>query len=211
LTALTVHYAQSLDGRLATRSGDSQWLGGPRSRELAHQLRAQHEAILVGVGTVLADNPRLTVRLVPGRSPTRIVVDSTLRLPLGAHVLTDGATRTIVATTSRAGADRVRAVESRGAEVLNVQADPAGRVDLRCLLQGQRFESVLIEGGGAIITSALRQQLVNRLVVCIAPRIIGSGIDTVGDLGVARLSQALSFSRQQFTILDDDVIFDGRF
>ena len=113
MTAVTIHYAQSLDGRLATRSGDSQWLGGPRSLELAHQLRAQHEAILVGVGTVLADNPRLTVRLVPGRSPTRIVVDSTLRLPLDAHVLTDGATRTIVATTSRAGADRVRAVGFR--------------------------------------------------------------------------------------------------
>ncbi|MDQ3808823.1 MAG: dihydrofolate reductase family protein, partial [Chloroflexota bacterium] len=104
---VTVHYAQSVDGRLATRTGDSQWIGGPASLRLAHQLRAEHADILVGVGTVLADNPRLTVRLVAGHSPRRVVVDSTLRLPLEAHVLTDGAAPTLIATTERALPERV--------------------------------------------------------------------------------------------------------
>src|SRR5437868_3803386 len=88
---VTIHYAQTLDGRIATCTGSSQWISGDASLTLAHELRAVHQAVMVGVGTVLADNPRLTVRLVPGRSPVRIVADSTLRLPAEAHVLTDAA------------------------------------------------------------------------------------------------------------------------
>jgi 5-amino-6-(5-phosphoribosylamino)uracil reductase/diaminohydroxyphosphoribosylaminopyrimidine deaminase/5-amino-6-(5-phosphoribosylamino)uracil reductase len=206
---VTVHYAQSLDGRLATRTGDSQWIGGPASLKLAHQLRAEHAAILVGVGTVLADNPRLTVRLVPGASPRRVIVDSTLRMPLDAHVLTDGAAPTIVATTERALSERVSAIQDLGAEVIAFPADELGRVDLAALVEHIGAESVLIEGGGAVITSALRAGLVHRLVVCIAPLVIGSGTDAVGDLRVDRLRDALRFTSAHFTVLDDDVIFDG--
>ena len=130
MTRVTVHYAQSLDGRLATRTGDSQWIGGAASLRLAHQLRAEHAAVLVGVGTVLADNPRLTVRLVEGPSPRRIVVDSTLRMPLDCHLLTDGAAPTVVATTERASAARVAELRSGGVEVLTLSPDPRGRVDL---------------------------------------------------------------------------------
>ena len=205
---ITVHYAQSLDGRLATRTGDSQWIGGPASLELAHQLRAEHAAILVGVGTVIADNPRLTVRLVDGKSPTRVVVDSTLRLPLDAHVLTDRAAPTIVATTERALPERIRAIEDRGATVLHVAADALGRVDLHPLLP-RLGGDVLIEGGGAVITSALRHRLVQRVVICIAPLLIGNGIEAVSELHVDCLKQALRFTASRFTVLDDDVIFDG--
>jgi len=206
---VTVHYAQSLDGRLATRTGDSQWIGGPASLELAHRLRAEHSAILVGVGTVLKDNPRLTVRLVEGRSPRRFVVDSTLRLPLDGHVLTDGASPTVVATTERALPDRVAAVEATGARVLKVPADARGRVDLAALFEHPALDSVLIEGGGEIITSALRQGLVNRVVVCIAPLVIGRGTEAVGDLEVDCLAEARRFTSHRFCVLGDDVIFDG--
>jgi riboflavin-specific deaminase-like protein len=208
---VTVHYAQSLDGRLATRTGDSQWIGGPASLELAHQLRADHEAVLVGVGTVLADNPRLTVRLVAGSSPRRVVLDSTLRTPLDAHVLTDGAAPTTLVTTHRALPERVTALRELGADVLVLPPSDSGHVDLTTALEALGCPSVLIEGGGAVITSALREKLAQRVVVCIAPRIIGAGTDAVGDLGVDRLCEALQFASSRFSVLDDDVIFDGHF
>src|ERR687886_2821367 len=120
---VTIHYAQTLDGRIATRTGQSQWISGEASLRLAHELRAAHQAVMVGVGTIFADNPRLTVRLVEGPSPRRIVVDSTLRLPLDAHVLTDGAADTILATTARAPESRLQALRERGAEVLVLKQD----------------------------------------------------------------------------------------
>ena len=211
---VTVHYAQSLDGRIATCTGDSQWIGGPASLRLAHQLRADHAAVLVGVGTVLADNPRLTVRLVDGPSPSRIVVDSRLRLPLASGLLVDGAAPTCVATTPAAPTERVQAVRELGAEVLVVDPDERGQVDLRrllaCLATERGLDSVLIEGGGGVITSALRQRVVDRLVVCIAARLIGAGVPAVGDLGVTRLHEAPGFVHARFRLLEDDVIFEGQ-
>jgi riboflavin-specific deaminase-like protein len=211
---VTVHYAQSLDGRIATCTGDSQWIGGPASLRLAHQLRADHAAVLVGVGTVLADNPRLTVRLVDGPSPRRIVLDSHLRLPLATNLLVDGAAPTCVATTPAASPARIEAVRQRGADVLVVSPDEHGQVDLRrllaCLVAEHGLDSVLIEGGSRVITSALRHGVVDRLVVCIAARLIGAGVPAVGDLGVTRLQDAPGFSQARFRLLENDVIFEGQ-
>jgi len=211
--SVTVHYAQSLDGRIATRRGDSQWIGGPGSLRFAHELRAGHDAVLVGIGTVLADDPRLTVRLVPGASPLRVVVDSTLRVPLDANVLVDGAATTVIATTRRATPERIAAVGRRGAEVVVVDQNGANRVDLGCLLAQLRdrgHTTLLIEGGGGVITSALRQRLVDRIVVCIAPLVLGAGIDAIGDLAIERLRDGLGFTSATFRPLGDDVIFDGQ-
>lgn len=211
--SVTVHYAQTLDGRIATRTGHSQWISGGDSLRLAHQLRAEHAAVLVGVGTVLADDPRLTLRLAPGVSPARVVVDSTLRLPLTATILSDGAARTIVATTERADAARVQAVRERGSEVLIVEQDSSGRVDLIRLLPLLRrldILSLLIEGGATVITAALRAHLVDRLVVCIAPKLLGQGIEAVGDLDITSMDDALQFERVTYSSLGDDIILDGR-
>lgn len=211
---ITVHYAQTLDGRIATRSGDSQWIGGEESLRLAHRLRGTHDAVLVGVGTVIADNPRLTTRLVQGPSPRRIVVDSRLRLPLHSHLLRDGAAPTTVVTTRQAPEERRRAVVDAGVDVdvLVVEADSMGRVDLRDmvrLLAQRGIRSLLVEGGAGVITSVLKSDLCNRLVVCVAPSLIGQGIDAVGDLGIERLRDALTFSHSSFAPCGDDVIFDG--
>ena len=211
LPSVTVHYAQTLDGRIATRTGHSQWVSGEASLRLAHELRAAHDAVAVGLGTVLADDPRLTVRLVAGRSPTRVVVDSTLRLPLDCNVLSDGAAPTIVATTCRADACRVDAVRARGADVL-VLPGATGGVDLVALLdrlEARGVRSLLVEGGGRVITSLLRERLVRRLVVCIAPKVVGRGIDAVGDLAIDAMHEALTFERPTFTTLGADVIFEG--
>jgi len=209
---VTVHYAQTLDGRIATRNRSSQWISGDASLQLAHELRAQHDAVMVGIGTVLADNPRLTVRLVPGRSPLRVVADSTLSTPAAANVLADGAAPTLIATTKRAPRSRMQAVRGQGAEVLVVRTDGDGRVDLhdllsRLWLRGAR--SLLIEGGSCLITAVLRERLVDRLVVCIAPKVLGTGIDAVGDLDIGRLTDALTFTSARFAPLGEDVIFDG--
>src|SRR5438309_3655051 len=158
---VTVHYAQTIDGRIASRTGDSRWVSGEGSLRLAHELRAAHDAVLVGIGTVLADDPKLTVRLAPGDSPVRVVVDSRLRIPLEANVLDTSVARTIVATTPVASEERAAAIRARGAEVLPVKADADGHVDLRDLLARLREQGIrrmLIEGGRGIITSALRER-----------------------------------------------------
>src|SRR5438105_15274052 len=209
---VTVHYAQTIDGRIASRTGDSRWVSGERSLRLAHELRTAHDAVLVGIGTVLADDPQLTVRLVPGQSPVRVIVDSQLRTPLDANVLTTKGTRTIIATTSHAPEERAAAIRARGAEVLRVNADADGHVDLKDLLARLRDEgirSVLVEGGRGIITAVLRENLVDRLTVCIAPKVIGEGIAAVGDLHIDKLCDAMTFERSGFTASGGDVIFYG--
>jgi GTP cyclohydrolase II len=209
---VTVHYAQTIDGRIASRTGDARWVSGEQSLRLAHELRAAHDAVLVGIGTVLADDPKLTVRLVPGDSPVRVVVDSQLRIPPDASVLTMHDARTIIATTPRASDERVAAIRARGAQVLRVKADADGRVDLRDLLTHLRADgirSLLIEGGRGVITTALRERLVDRLTVCIAPKVIGEGIAAVGDLHIDRLRDAMTFERAGFIACGGDVVFYG--
>ena len=209
---ITVHYAQTIDGRIASRTGDARWVSGDASLRLAHELRATHDAVLVGIGTVLTDDPLLTVRLVEGPSPVRIVVDSTLRIPATAQVLRDRHARTIVATTDAASATSIARVRSAGGEVVRVQATADGNVELRALferLHGEGIDSVLVEGGRGMITSVLRDGLVDRLMVCIAPKVLGAGIDAVGDLNIDRLRDAITFRSARFLPCGDDVIFDG--
>ena len=210
--AVTVHYAQTIDGRIAARTGDAHWVSGESSLRLAHELRASHDAVMVGIGTVLVDDPRLTVRLASGRSPIRVIVDSTLRIPIGANVLSDRTARTIVATTPTAPQERARAIKAAGGEILRAHADDNGDVDLTDLLRrlrGMGVASLLIEGGRGIITSALREHAVDRLTVCIAPKVIGEGVSAVGDLNIDYLREALTFSQARFVTCGEDLIFYG--
>jgi diaminohydroxyphosphoribosylaminopyrimidine deaminase/5-amino-6-(5-phosphoribosylamino)uracil reductase len=215
LPFVTVKYAQSLDGRIATSTGDSQWISGPAALRLAHKLRAEHDAIIVGIGTVLADDPELTVRLVKGPDPLRVVVDTELRTPLEARVLAGGsAASTLIATGENVDKRRLSKIQNLGAEVLRLPAASNGsRVDLRCLLAelGRRgITSVLVEGGRRIITSMLTARAVDRLVVVIAPKVIGQGTEAIGNLGITRLNEAITFSSVRTRRLGDDLIFDGR-
>src|SRR6266850_1433913 len=187
--------------------------GNPDPRRLDDAtIPAAHDAVLVGIGTVLADDPKLTVRLAAGNSPVRIVVDSQLRIPLDANVLDTSDSRTIVATTPLASEERAEAIRARGAEVLRVKADADGHVDLKDLLarlSADGIRSVLVEGGRGMITAALRDRLVDRLTVCIAPKVIGEGIAEVGDLHIDKLCDAMTFERAGFTTFGGDVVFYG--
>jgi diaminohydroxyphosphoribosylaminopyrimidine deaminase / 5-amino-6-(5-phosphoribosylamino)uracil reductase len=211
---VTLSYAQTLDGRLATSTGSSQWISAPESLRFNHELRANHDAIMVGVGTVCKDDPRLTVRLAAGRDPLRVVVDSTLRTPLTAAVLTKGAApRTILAVTDRAPAAKRDEVRDLGATVLCLPTNAGGRVDLVALLAALHqwgVGSVLVEGGAEMITALLQARLVDRLVVCVAPKVLGAGIEAVGDLGIRELARSLIVTDTSVIRYGVDLVFDGR-
>jgi GTP cyclohydrolase II len=208
---VVLKYAQTLDGRIATRTGDSRWISGEPERRTSHALRAACDAVLVGIRTVIADDPQLTVRMVPGASPLRVVLDSTLRIPPDAQILGDAAS-TLVVTTERSSADRRRELRERGVGVRVVEPAPLRGVDLPAalsLLRATGVQSLLVEGGGAVITSFLRARLADRVIVSIAPKIVGSGTEAVGDLSVLQVSDGLRLSDRSVHALGDDVVLAG--
>ena len=204
---VVIKYAQTLDGRIATGCGDSKWISGEEERALSHALRAACDAVLVGVGTVLRDDCRLNVRMVPGASPLRVVLDSTLRSPSTALVL-DGETPTVFLTTDEAPEDDRKRVRDAGAGVRVLPPGPGG-VDLKAALARLRAEgvrSLLVEGGAQVITSLLAAGLADRLIVGTAPRIIGAGTEAVGDLGVARITEGITLRNRAVHLTADDVV-----
>jgi GTP cyclohydrolase II len=204
---VTLKYAQSLDGRIATATGDSKWISGEPERRVSHALRAACDAVLVGAGTTVRDDPELTVRLVSGASPTRVVLDSTLRLPLSAKVLGPEAA-TLVMTTERSDAGRRRELGARGVGVEVVPGD-AGQVDLDAAMARLRalgMESVLVEGGARVITGLLARGLVDRIIVAVAPIVIGRGTEAVESLGVNRVSDGIRLANRSIVPVGDDVL-----
>lgn len=216
LTALpfvTVKYAQSLDGRIATTSGASRWISSEQARSYAHRLRAEHDAVMIGIGTAIADDPELTVRLVKGRDPLRICLDSKLRIPLDARLLR-GETPTLIVTTVAEMQGKVQEIERRGKEVLILPPTAEGRVPIRPLLERlatRGVTSILVEGGARVVTSLLREGFVERIVVITSPIILGRGTEAIGDLGISELKDALRPASWQLRRVGGDVVFDMRF
>jgi len=210
---VTLKFAQTLDGRIATATGSSQWISSSASLKLAHRLRSIHDAILVGIGTLLKDNPQLTVRLTRGRSPVRVVADSKLRTPLNSKVLQEQhVAPTIIATTPGADEKKKVSLKNRGIEVMEVAADGQGRIDLGDLLSkiGTRgISSVLIEGGSQIITSVLSKGLADKIVVTVAPKILGKGIEAVGNLGISEIARSVKLSHVKLYRKGPDLIIEG--
>lgn len=180
---VTLTYAQSLDGSIASRRGEPLAISGLESLRLTHQLRAEHDAILVGIGTVLADNPQLTVRLVPGESPQPVVLDSQLRFPLESRLMGNFKKPWIVSTEAAnhfemdsARANHRKMLEWNGAKVLTVAPTPEGRVDLPAtlaLLAQLGIRTLMVEGGAQVIGAFLQARVVDEVVITLAPRFIG--------------------------------------
>jgi GTP cyclohydrolase II len=186
-------YAQTLDGRIVTADCGSKWISSEAERRVSHALRAACDAVLVGVGTVLSDDPQLTVRTVPGRSPARVILDPRLRSPIDAAVFTPDAP-TYVMTTAHAGEDGKRgALAGRQIAIRDVEPGPAG-LDIRAVvrqLYADGIRSIIVEGGPRVISSMLAAGVADRIVVSITPRILGSGTDAIGDLRNERITDAL--------------------
>ncbi len=172
---ITLSYAQSIDGSITAVPGQPLALSGPEAMKLTHELRASHDAILVGVGTVLADNPRLTARLASGPQPQPVVLDSHLRFPLNAALL-NHPRPPIIAAARHADAQLQATLESAGAKVIRFPAGDGGHVHLPALLEWlsqNGIKSVMVEGGSAVITGFLSARLVDRVIITIAPRFVG--------------------------------------
>jgi GTP cyclohydrolase II len=204
---VVLKYAQTLDGRIATAMGDSKWISCEAERTVSHALRAACDAVMVGIDTVVRDDPQLTVRIVAGSSPVRVVLDSTLRMPRDAKVLGDHAS-TVVFTTTRALASAREWLEDQHVEVHVVRPGPDGVdiVDALRVLRRRGVESLLVEGGAKVITSLLAAGLVDRLVVAVAPTIIGAGTEAVRDLGVTQVMDGIRLHGRFVCSVDDDVM-----
>ena len=208
---VTLSYAQSLDGSIAARRGEPTPISGPEALRLTHQLRAAHDAILVGIGTVLADDPRLTVRLVRGRDPQPVVVDSRLRFPLWARLLREGR-RPWVLTTETAGPARQAELEAAGARVVRLPAGPDGMVSLEAALDylnsRARLRSLMVEGGATVIGAFLAARLANRLVLTIAPVLLG-GLNALGPSASANGHTLPRLTRPRYLNAGRDVVLYG--
>jgi riboflavin-specific deaminase-like protein len=204
---VVLKYAQTLDGRIATRTGDAKWISGEPERRVSHAMRSGCDAVLVGARTLLQDDPQLTVRMVPGASPLRVVLDSTLRTPLTAKVLSDDAA-TVILCRPDADPARRAALVSAGATVRDVGPGPEGLLmeEVLRLLRSLGVSSLLVEGGGSVITSMLRAAAVDRIVVSVSPTIIGSGVEAVGSMGVDRVADGIRLVNRSVFLAGDDVL-----
>jgi diaminohydroxyphosphoribosylaminopyrimidine deaminase / 5-amino-6-(5-phosphoribosylamino)uracil reductase len=196
--AFTLKAAITLDGKIATVTGLSKWITGPAARADVMRLRDEHDAVMVGIGTVLADDPWLTARLPGARDPIRIVIDTHLRTPPKAHLLPRrSGPRTIVVCRAQAPAERERALLARGAEVWRLATHRDGRLDLHPLtrrLADEGITSVLVEGGGELHAYMLERRFADELVIYIAPKIVGGPAPSwVGGKGLASLISAHRF------------------
>jgi diaminohydroxyphosphoribosylaminopyrimidine deaminase/5-amino-6-(5-phosphoribosylamino)uracil reductase len=210
LPLVTLKLAASLDGRIATASGESRWITGEDSRRFAHRLRASHDAVLVGAETVIRDDPELTCRISGGRNPLRVILDGHLRVPLRAQVLTNtGAAATLVCTGRGAPVTRVRRIQQYGVEVLRLP-DRAGSIGMKQLMRalGRRgIMSVLIEGGATVAAAAVSARVVDRVLIFYAPKLIGGdGRPMLGPLGIRRLAGAPRLQRLQVKRFAADVL-----
>ncbi|NOK61240.1 MAG: 5-amino-6-(5-phosphoribosylamino)uracil reductase [Chloroflexi bacterium AL-W] len=215
---VTIKYAMSLDGRIATVTGDSRWISGSESRHQVHLLRDRVDAIMVGVGTVLTDNPALTTRLEQHwrapQHPLRVIVDTTGRTSLSARILDTALPGTTLFATVNPAKDWVEGVLSRGAQVEFLPSDTHGRVDVSALLLRLGTLGVnhlLVEGGSTLLGSLAAEQLIDRIWAFVAPKLVGgqTAPGPFGNPGVTRLADALPLHIRRVERHDNDILMIG--
>jgi diaminohydroxyphosphoribosylaminopyrimidine deaminase/5-amino-6-(5-phosphoribosylamino)uracil reductase len=214
LPFVTLKAAMTLDGKIATVTGHSRWVTGEAARRHVHRMRNQNDAILVGIGTVRADDPLLTARLPGARDPVRVIVDARAELPLNSQIgQTLGTVRTIVASSAGAPAERREALASAGAEVLALP-ELAGRVDLRALMEAlvaRELHSVLVEGGAEIHASLLDQDLADKVILFVASKLIGGrgAPGPIGGPGIADMEAAIPVQALRVRRFGADLALEG--
>ena len=211
---VTLKIAQTLDGRIATAGGESKWITGEQARAEGHRLRDSHDAILVGINTILKDDPSLTTRIPQGRDPLRIIVDTKLRTPLSAKVIKQtSSAKTCIATIAGMPTNKLEALLDSGAEILLVK-ERNKQVDLKALMKilgSSGITSVLIEGGAEVNASALKAGIVDKVVAFVAPMLM-TGKDSLCSIGgesPQKLGQAIRISEVTSRFVGQDLMIEG--
>ncbi len=206
---VTLKIAQSLDGRIATTTGNSKWITSHKARIEAHRIRSENDAIIVGIGTVLADNPQLTVRHVTGKNPIRIVLDGNLKISLESQLLIDeNVHKTVIATTSN-DTEKILKIKNIGAHVWSIEKDENGNISIPELLKkiaNARMCAVMVEGGSKVYTSFLKAKMVDHIVFTLAPKILGAGIEAIGDLGILSVDNSIELVNVKIKKLNPDIL-----
>lgn len=212
----TIKTAMTLDGKIATHTGNSKWITNEMSRKHTHVLRHEYASIMVGIGTIIEDNPHLTTRLnqVYSKNPIRVIVDSRGRIPLVANVLDcNDDKKTIIAVTDLADKEKLKAIENKGAKVI-VTPNQDKKVDLQFLMKSlgeMKINSVLVEGGSTLNYSLLHEGLVDKMITFIAPKIIGgnSAKTSVGGQGIAYIDDCILLRDMNISKFDDDLMIEA--
>jgi diaminohydroxyphosphoribosylaminopyrimidine deaminase / 5-amino-6-(5-phosphoribosylamino)uracil reductase len=210
---VTIKTASTLDGKVATATGSSRWITGEASRQDVHRLRHEHDAILVGVNTVITDDPELTTRLpLGGRNPIRMIVDSTLRIPLSARVISDVKAPTWIFTTDKADQDKWQKLTDIGIRVLSTGEEPMVNVDQLLKMLGEHeITSLLVEGGGQINSAFLQAQAIDKLISYIAPKLVGgqAAPSPFDGLGIKEMADAIPLQDVQIELVQEDIRITG--
>ena len=209
LPFVILKWASTLDGKIATLEGDSKWISNEESRKLAHKLRSRVDAVLVGVKTVIKDNPELGTRLVRGKNPIKIILDTKGRIPLDSEIVSNaGSQRTILATVCA----KKENFKNTGLELWKLRENKNGQVDLLEFLKKageNKISSILVEGGQKVLTSFMKVKLADKIYCFMAPKIIGRGLETFGNLAVSKISDSFELKDSEIKKIEDNVLITG--
>ena len=205
-----IKVAMTADGKIATKTGDSKYITSKEARTYVHELRAQVDAVMVGLNTVLRDNPELTPRLFKGKDPMKIVVDSKLKIPKSCNLMKNPA-KLIIATTSQASKKVIAGLQQKGVNVIIIKSDK-GLVDLEDLMKQlgkHEISSVMIEGGSELNSSAIKAGIVDKILIFTAPKIIGNGLGAIGNLGIKKIDKAINLKNPVTRKIGNDILIEA--
>ncbi len=208
---VVVKAAMSLDGQIATRTGDSKYITGREARKFVHELRAEYDAVMVGSNTVSKDNPQLTVRLAKGRNPIKIVLDSTLKISSNAKIVKNEPTKLIIATSRKAPKAKIKKLMQKGVHVLVIDMIK-GKIDLKHLMKelGKKdICSILIEGGAELNAEAIKSGIVDKVLFFISPKFIGKGLGALGNLGITKVDKSIKLNNLGYKQIGRDILLEG--
>ncbi|MFH2027612.1 MAG: bifunctional diaminohydroxyphosphoribosylaminopyrimidine deaminase/5-amino-6-(5-phosphoribosylamino)uracil reductase RibD [Nanoarchaeota archaeon] len=208
---VVVKAAMSLDGKIATRTGDSKYITSKEALKFFDELRSEYDSVIVGSQTVLKDDPQLTVRLFKGRNPMKIVVDSTLKIPLNSHIIKNEPNRLIVATSKSASKTKMKQLQQKGVNVLVINTIKS-KIDIKELMKelGKReICSILVEGGAELNAEIIKSQVADKVLFFISPKFIGDGLGALGDLGINQVDKSIKLKNLEYKKIGKDMLVEG--